>query len=651
MKLKDIFNKARSNPLGIPPKEVSDQAYLKFQTGQLNRNNLGAGRPSPFRGSNNIISNKNTPINRPSPFSNPSPIPNGAINTAQKEQAPASSSSRLFNESETQFKGTTTPTENTYQSKYINPETGQRYDPSEYSQMMATRLSGGAVGTLAGNQFKEGQSTQDLINQTREATNARNDIATGAADPYRVGKDSGISYTPAELRAIENAQAGTYDPALQNSFSRLETSQRADAQAAEDARMERQLELQNKYKLEQMGEQSRFNQSDAAFEDSLDTSGSGSYDGEFADSIRNAAALSGSVTGAETAAADLEYFMQNGNYNAAYERMQNLVADDLGGEAKKKFQNRARDIIAMERLKGELQTYADNGGEMGLLTGTEEQIKRKLGIDSGKASVMASNLWGAFQEYRSDMSGAAFGAAESRDYASVNPTLGKSLDLNMSVIDGAINKLSRSVESTMSSKISGSSELRELANQQRSGTLNGDLGLSQSEIEEFKAEFGYDPTSFSSVGNTKDSNKVSFADSSINRNTELAKAMQAISNVESRGAGGYNARGPVVTKGMYKGERALGRYQVMPGNLPEWSRQALGIKISPEQFMSNPDLQDRIVAHQFEKNKNRYGNWEDAASVWFTGKPRSQGGNARDDLGTSGNQYVAKFSNELRNIG
>jgi len=122
---------------------------------------------------------------------------------------------------------------------------------------------------------------------------------------------------------------------------------------------------------------------------------------------------------------------------------------------------------------------------------------------------------------------------------------------------------------------------------------------------------------------------------------DLGTAMRKIKAVES--SGNYQARGPVVTSGQYAGERALGAYQVMSGNLPQWSREALGYQVTPQQFLQNPQIQDQIVAHQFAKNYQKYGNWDDAASVWFTGRPLARAGNAADVTGTSVQEYINRF--------
>ena len=130
----------------------------------------------------------------------------------------------------------------------------------------------------------------------------------------------------------------------------------------------------------------------------------------------------------------------------------------------------------------------------------------------------------------------------------------------------------------------------------------------------------------------------------------LTNVLDAIALKESAGSGDYKALGPVVPSGLYKGQKALGRYGVMPGNLPEWSKAAVGRVVSSQEFLNSPELQDQIAGFQFLKNKQKYGTWEDAASVWFTGKPASQGASSKDVLGTTGAGYVQSFRDNLAKV-
>jgi hypothetical protein len=123
---------------------------------------------------------------------------------------------------------------------------------------------------------------------------------------------------------------------------------------------------------------------------------------------------------------------------------------------------------------------------------------------------------------------------------------------------------------------------------------------------------------------------------------DILAMSQSVKDIES-GGGHYQARGPVVEKGRYAGERALGAYQVMPGNLPSWSKAALGREVSEEEFLADPAIQDTIFLDQMTKSIDRYGTAEDAVSVWFTGRPVAKAGNATDGY-TTASGYNAKYT-------
>lgn len=115
----------------------------------------------------------------------------------------------------------------------------------------------------------------------------------------------------------------------------------------------------------------------------------------------------------------------------------------------------------------------------------------------------------------------------------------------------------------------------------------------------------------------------------------------AISSIESGGK--YDALGPVTAKG----DRAFGKYQVMGANIPSWSEAALGKALTPEQFVADPKAQDAVFKHRFGQYVQQTGNPQDAASMWFSGRPMAQAGNAKDQLGTTVPAYVEKFTKAL----
>lgn len=115
---------------------------------------------------------------------------------------------------------------------------------------------------------------------------------------------------------------------------------------------------------------------------------------------------------------------------------------------------------------------------------------------------------------------------------------------------------------------------------------------------------------------------------------------RGIAGVESAGSGGYGALGPMV-----KNDRAYGKYQVMGANIPSWTKSALGYSMTPQQFLSNPDAQEKVFEDQSNKAYAKYGNWDDVASVWFSGRPLS--GNTSSDGYNTVPDYVKKVRKNM----
>lgn len=95
--------------------------------------------------------------------------------------------------------------------------------------------------------------------------------------------------------------------------------------------------------------------------------------------------------------------------------------------------------------------------------------------------------------------------------------------------------------------------------------------------------------------------------SSANGNN-FSSFLRAISGRES--GGNYGARNP--------DSGALGKYQIMPGNIPSWSREALGHSISPNQFYHSSQLQEQIAQYKLRQYYNQYGP-AGAAVAWYAG--------------------------------
>lgn len=118
-----------------------------------------------------------------------------------------------------------------------------------------------------------------------------------------------------------------------------------------------------------------------------------------------------------------------------------------------------------------------------------------------------------------------------------------------------------------------------------------------------------------------------------------------IAGIESGGQQNpYLAQGPVVPG---RG-RAIGKYQVMPENVPGWTLAATGQQMTPDQFRNNPAAQEAVFRDQMQRSLQLYSP-ADAASIWFTGRPMSVAGGGATDKYTTNASYVSRATAGIPN--
>jgi hypothetical protein len=96
----------------------------------------------------------------------------------------------------------------------------------------------------------------------------------------------------------------------------------------------------------------------------------------------------------------------------------------------------------------------------------------------------------------------------------------------------------------------------------------------------------------------------------------------AIRNQESGSpAGNYSAIGKPVTRPDGSTDYAYGAYGIMGSNIPQWTQEVLGRAMTPEEFLRDQGAQDAVAKAKLSQTYAKYGNIEDTASVWFSGRP------------------------------
>lgn len=97
-----------------------------------------------------------------------------------------------------------------------------------------------------------------------------------------------------------------------------------------------------------------------------------------------------------------------------------------------------------------------------------------------------------------------------------------------------------------------------------------------------------------------------------------------------------------------KSSGALGKYQIMPSNVPSWSKEALGHSITPQQFLKSPNLQERVARSKLSYYFNKYGA-AGAAKAWYGGEGAARrSSNTRQGAYPSINAYASRVTSRLR---
>lgn len=123
----------------------------------------------------------------------------------------------------------------------------------------------------------------------------------------------------------------------------------------------------------------------------------------------------------------------------------------------------------------------------------------------------------------------------------------------------------------------------------------------------------------------------------------IERAKDAIAmGIES--GGNYSARGPVLKNG----DQGLGKYMVMQSNLQSFLRQSGVDPMTPDQFIADHGAQEKVFEVIFGGAMQKYGNFNDAASVWFTGRPYAQAAAAgAHDVNINVQGYLGKVNARL----
>lgn len=131
-----------------------------------------------------------------------------------------------------------------------------------------------------------------------------------------------------------------------------------------------------------------------------------------------------------------------------------------------------------------------------------------------------------------------------------------------------------------------------------------------------------------------------------NAHPQLGATMNSIAQIESGGEKNpYNTIG----KATSSGDHAYGFSQIMGSNIPSWTKEAGLGRMTPKQYLASPEAQRKTTAYHLNKILKQGYSPQDAASIWFTGRPVNKvSDNVKDSYGTTNDQYQKRFNENMQ---
>lgn len=308
----------------------------------------------------------------------------------------------------------------------------------------------------------------------------------------------------------------------------------------------------------------------------------------------------------------------------SYAAFKNQYGNNAGPDALVKFQNDLTDM--RDGMKSQLNNPqaqglydADSSSIMGRLfvygaSHSADQLKQ-VGLASRKAVIEEAN--NTVQLKPIDDSGFVKSRATAMSQAQA---LGEELGESPAEIAQNVAIAKSKITSTRISALAETSPItaqKMLDEARTEGDLRGeDITSVQRVVDRQLVSIG----SSQIVKATQDGSNLQLGQSIV----PIAQASAAIGGPESAGNGGYAA--------IQKTTGALGKYQVKPSSLPGMLREAGLPPMTPQQYVANHQAQETLFAAVFGGYMKKYGNFNEAAAKWFTGKSLSEGAdpNVRD---------------------
>lgn len=131
-----------------------------------------------------------------------------------------------------------------------------------------------------------------------------------------------------------------------------------------------------------------------------------------------------------------------GQEQKARELIKRTAYQTLTGTEKAATIERSQAIDSLTTIKDSLNEYVAKTGDTNILTGTIQDIQRKIGTAGDpELAKIGTRITQALQIYRSSVTGAAWGEQEDQEYNQLFPSFKNTNKLNTAIVDGMLEAL------------------------------------------------------------------------------------------------------------------------------------------------------------------------------------------------------------------
>lgn len=139
--------------------------------------------------------------------------------------------------------------------------------------------------------------------------------------------------------------------------------------------------------------------------------------------------------------------LERGDIIGAQQQLKAAAISSLPSTEATKVRGREVGIEVLQGIQKLLQEYKQAGGDTGIISGTEEEMRAKIGkVKDPEKRKIASQIRTSLIDYRQSVSGAAFTESEMEEYKGLFPSISSTYELNQAKIDGLVRAWSSSNE-------------------------------------------------------------------------------------------------------------------------------------------------------------------------------------------------------------